>query len=339
MTQRTGPVALVGGSGFIGTRLAGRLLDAGRMIRIIDIAPSHFYPQYWIEGDVRDRNTFTAALRGCSALVNLAAQHKDNVRPRSLYEEVNVEGSRQVCLAAEETGIETIVFTSSVAVYGQVPVNCDESCAANPNSDYGRTKLEAEGVYRSWLARAPTTRTLVIVRPTVVFGERNRGNIYNLLRMIANRRFIMVGRGDNIKSIAYVENVAAVLQACLEQVPGLRLFNYIDKPDFTMSELVRFVRAALKQDTRPYLTVPFWIAHVGGRVFDMLALLTGRDWAISSLRVKKFCTTTQFAADRLSELPFVPPVALPEALERTIMFEFVENTLGSDDGQTVFDSE
>ena len=72
------PVALIGGSGFIGTRLAGRLLAAGRPIRIIDIAPSRFYPQHRTAGDVRDRGTFAAALKDCSAIVNLAAQHKDN---------------------------------------------------------------------------------------------------------------------------------------------------------------------------------------------------------------------------------------------------------------------
>ena len=112
MKKPNGSVALIGGSGFIGPRLAGRLLEAGRGIRIIDVAPSRFYPEQWVEGDVRDRKTFAADLRDCTAIINLAAQHKDNVRPSSLYDEVNVEGSRQVCAAAAEASVETIVFTS-----------------------------------------------------------------------------------------------------------------------------------------------------------------------------------------------------------------------------------
>jgi len=339
MSHRDGPVALIGGSGFIGTRLASRLLDAGRKIRIIDIARSHFYPEHWVTGDVRDRSTFAHALRGCSAIVNLAAQHKDNVRPRSLYEEVNLEGSRQVCLAAEEAGVETIVFTSSVAVYGQAPPNADESCPPKPNNDYGRTKLEAEGVYRDWLAAAPDRRSLVIVRPTVVFGERNRGNVYNLLRMIAGKRFVMVGRGDNVKSMAYVENVAAGLQACLNAPPGLRLFNYVDQPDFTMNELVRLVRAELDLGTRPPLRVPLWAAYLGGLLFDLLAMVTRRERAISSARVKKFCSTTRFAADRVSGLPFEPPVTLTEGLRRTLAFEFGRKGSKPPDDDTVFESE
>jgi nucleoside-diphosphate-sugar epimerase len=222
------------------------------------------------------------------AIVNLAAEHKDNVQHRSLCDAVNVEGARQVCLATEETGIEAIVFTSSVAVYGRAPANCDENCGPAPINAYGRTKLEAEGIYRNWLAKDPAKRTLVIVCPKVVIGERNRGNIYNLLPMIADKRFVIVGRGDNIKSVAYVENVAAMLHLCLESRPGMRLFNYVDEPDFTMKELVHFIRAELKEDTRPYPIVSFWLAYTGARFFELLALLTNRAIAISSLRVKKF---------------------------------------------------
>ena len=51
-------------------------------------------------------------------MYNLAAEHRDDVRPRSLYDEVNVEGAKNVCRVAEEKGINRIIFTSSVAVYG-----------------------------------------------------------------------------------------------------------------------------------------------------------------------------------------------------------------------------
>jgi nucleoside-diphosphate-sugar epimerase len=332
-------VALIGGSGFIGSRLARRLLEAGRRVRIIDIAPSRFYPELRVDGDVRDRRTWLSAVEGCSAIVNLAAQHKDNVRPRSLYDEVNVEGSRQVCLAAEEAGIESIVFTSSVAVYGQAPAGADERCAAVPVNDYGRTKLEAERVYREWQARSPKSRRLAIVRPTVVFGERNRGNVYNLLKMIASERFVMVGRGENIKSMAYVENVAAFLQSCLELPAGSHLFNYVDKPDFTMKQLVDFVRARLGRSAGRSLTIPYGLAYLGGRLFDLAATVMRRELPVSSLRIRKFCATTQFAADRLGQMGFSAPVGLPEALERTLDFEFLRRPEDSAGAGPLFESE
>jgi len=58
----------------------------------------------------------------------------------------------------------------------------DESGEPNYFNDYGRTKYLAEQVYKEWQAEDPENRSLVIVRPTVIFGEGNRGNVYNLVK-------------------------------------------------------------------------------------------------------------------------------------------------------------
>ena len=149
----------------------------------------------------------------------------------------------------------------------------------------------------------------------------------------------MVGRGENVKSMAYVENVAAFLQACLEMPPGSHLFNYVDKPDFTMRQLVDFVHARLGRPARRSLAVPYGLALLGGRLFDALAAVSGRELPISSLRVRKFCATTQFASVRLADTRFVPPVTLPEALERTLAFEFLRPPDTGAETGPVFDSE
>jgi nucleoside-diphosphate-sugar epimerase len=194
-------------------------------------------------------------------------------------------------------------------------------------------------VYREWQARSPGSRKLAIVRPTVVFGERNRGNVYNLLKMIASERFVMVGRGENIKSMAYVENVAAFLQSCLELPAGSHLFNYVDKPDFTMKQLVDFVRARLGRSAGRSLTIPYGLAYLGGRLFDLAATVMRRELPVSSLRIRKFCATTQFAADRLGQMGFSAPVGLPEALERTLDFEFLRSKDAGEDAGPLFESE
>ena len=106
-------------------------------------------------------------------------------------------------------------------------------------------KLLAEEVHREWQEEEPTRRSLVIVRPTVVFGERNRGNVYELLRQIMTRRFVMVGSGRNRKSMAYVGNVSAFLVHVLGLGAGTHLFNYVDGPDLSMEELVQTILVAL----------------------------------------------------------------------------------------------
>lgn len=315
-------IALIGGSGFIGTRLTRLLLESGHEVRILDIARSQTYPNLWMEADVRDRESLLAGLSGCTVAVNLAAEHRDDVTPRSRYDEVNVGGARNVCAAAEDSGIKRMIFTSSVAVYGFAPPDTDESGQFQPFNDYGRTKMLAEVEYSNWQEREPD-RSLVIVRPTVVFGEDNRGNVYNLLKQMAAGTFLMVGRGTNVKSMAYVENVAAFLEFNLTADPGIRVFNYIDKPDFDMNSLVALVRRSLGKSDTIGLRLPFWMGYLAGRALDVVASATGRKFPISGIRVKKFCMTTQFRSTRMEFVGFRAPTPLEEGLRKTIDYEFL----------------
>ncbi len=330
-------VTVIGGSGFIGTELVRQLLGSGRRVRIVDKAKSGTYPDLWTFADVRDASTLTSGLRGSEVVYNLAAEHKDNVRPRSLYDEVNVMGARNVCRAAQELSIRTIVFTSSVAVYGFAEPDIDESGPLNPFNEYGRTKMLAENVYREWLSNDPG-RSLVIVRPTVVFGPRNRGNVYNLLRQMASGRFVMVGNGKNVKSMAFVENVAGFLAAAAALGPGEHLVNYIDKPDFSMGELVALVNARLGRTAGIKVHVPYGLGYAGGLLADVAANLLKREFPISAVRVKKFCATTQFSSSRMATLGFTPAVTLQEGLARTIAYEFLGGR-ERDGSLPVFESE
>ena len=79
----------------------------------------------------------------------------------------------------------------------------------------------------------------------MIFGEGNRGNVYNLFTQIAGKRFLMFGKGKNRKSMAYVENVAAFIEYSLDFKPGIHIYNYVDKPDLDMNSLVSTVRGVL----------------------------------------------------------------------------------------------
>lgn len=315
-----GTVVVFGGSGFIGTRLTGLMAEHHIPVRIGDVKPSEVFPDLWTQCDVRRQDSLGELSRGASAIINLAAEHRDDVRPVSRYHETNVEGASQVCLAARNAGIQKIIFTSSVAVYGFHPYPVDECGPFAPFNEYGSTKLEAEGIYQAWAEEDPS-RMLVIVRPTVVFGEGNRGNVYNLLHQIASGRFLMVGSGKNVKSIAYVGNIVAFLMNTLSMGPGIHVFNYVDGPDMNTKTLIGHIRRCLaKPGTVP--RIPKTVALTGGYVLDGLARLTGQKFPISAVRVHKFCENTQFRAERVAKMGFIPPYSLDEGLARTIQFEF-----------------
>ena len=302
-----------------------RLRDKGATeSKIIDKAPSKAFPDLVTLSDVRSVERLRASIVDGAVIVNLAAEHRDDVRPLSLYDEVNVGGATNICTVAREKGVQTIIFTSTVAVYGFAPVGTDESGKIAPFNDYGRTKFKAEQIFKAWQAEAPTERTLVIIRPTVVFGEQNRGNVYNLLRQIASGKFVMIGSGENRKSMAYVENVAAFIEYSMSFKAGVHIYNFIDKPDFAMNALVGNVNRILGRPERIGFRLPFAVGYLIGKGFDLAAAITGKRFAISSIRVKKFCANSVYntAIDRTG---FVPPVPLEQALSQTVRYEFVES--------------
>ena len=314
---------MIGASGFVGTRLLDLLKESTTYtLKNIDLLPSYFFPEVTTIGDVREQSEMDKELLGADCVVLLAAQHRDDVSPTSLYYDTNVKGMKVTLKAMEKNGIKRIIFFSSVAVYGLNKNNPNEEHPADPFNHYGKSKWEAEQVLQEWYKSHPDWN-INIIRPTVIFGERNRGNVYNLLKQIAGGKFLMVGSGNNRKSMAYVGNVVAFVKYLLENVPtGYNVYNYIDKPDFTMNELVAHVGKVMKKRI-PATHFPYWLGMMGGYCFDLLAKITGKKLAISSVRVKKFCATTEFNAKKAHSCGFKAPYTLGEGLARTLEFEFI----------------
>ena len=313
-------ILITGGLGFIGCRLAEVLGREGWSVRILDCRGE---PGTAAHGDLTQPQQVLQAVVGADAVVHLAAEHRDDVRPVQRYYDVNVRGTANLLRAMEKAGCKRIVFTSTVAVYPLDVREPDEDYPPAPFNDYGRSKLEAERLIEAWAAGG-SDRCAVIVRLCVVFGEGNRGNVYNLLRQIADGRFLMVGRGQNRKSMAYVGNVAAFLRWCLDLPPGLHRFNYADKPDLTTAELVALARRALGQERHwtARFRLPYSVGLGLGYLADGIARLLGRPLPWSSIRVRKFCAETTVNTTRLERTGFVRPFTLQEGLERMIRHDF-----------------
>ncbi len=315
-------LVLVGGSGFVGTRLISLLKEQGDYNLLnIDIARSEAHPEITERGDVRRFFSMLQAFGGADTVVLLAAQHRDDVRPLSLYTETNVDGMRNVLAAMSQAKVRRIIFFSSVAVYGLNKPEPDETATPDPANEYGRTKWRAEQLLRKWHERHPE-RSVVVIRPTVIFGEGNRGNVYNLLHQIQSGRFLMVGSGTNPKSMAYVGNVVAFVRHLLEKdEPGYHIYNYVDKPDYDMNSLVHLVSETLGKKI-PATHFPKWLGMLGGYCFDAMSFVTRHRFAVSSQRVRKFCSTTQYSSAKAFATGFQPPYSMEEALQQTLRYEF-----------------
>ncbi len=313
-------ILTVGGSGFVGSFLIKEL--SNYRVLNIDKNPSPFYNSNTIIGDIRNIKDIKIPSE-THTVVLLAAEHKDNISPTSLYYDVNVMGTRNVLEAMDMAGGKNLIFTSSVAVYGLNKINPDEKHLQDPFNHYGKSKWQAELVIKEWYKKDPRNKSITILRPTVIFGERNRGNVYNLLKKICLGKFMMIGKGENKKSMAYVGNIVAIIKSRIEsRQKGYHVFNYADKPDLSMKELVQYIEKKIGINI-PKQKIPYCLGLIGGYGFDLLSIITRKKFTISSVRIKKFCATTQFDASKVNKV-FEPPFSLEDGLDRTLQHEFIE---------------
>jgi GlcNAc-P-P-Und epimerase len=317
-------ITVIGGSGFVGTNLCRALASKQQDFEILDIKISQQFPEKCKIADVRDVETLRDMITG-DLVVNLAAVHRDDVWDKTEYQKTNVDGAENVSLVCEEKGIDKIVFTSTVAVYGFAEPGTDETGSINPFNEYGRTKFEAEEKLRSWHAKGD--RSLLIVRPTVIFGEGNRGNVFNLFNQISSGKFLMVGKGENKKSMAYIANVIAFLEACIATDQKYGIYNYVDTPDLTMNELVSQVRVELKGKNISRLRLPYWLGITLGFTADVISAIIGKKLPVSSIRVKKFVSSTEFTSSKNNLNGFIAPFSLCDGVRKTLHSEFIAPNL------------
>lgn len=319
-------ICIIGGSGFVGDYLINILKQDHYITNIDKVQSLQHRDIEYKECDIRDYKKLKESVpASTNFIVLLAAEHRDDVTPVSLYYEVNVQGTQNVLRVMDEKNISNILFTSSVSVYGLNKHDPDEFSAADPFNHYGKSKFKAEEKLKEWFNKNEDRKSLIIIRPTVIFGPGNKGNVYNLLKQISSGKFIMVGSGNNRKSMAYVENVAGFIAHCINSdYSKYHLYNYVDKPDFSTKELVTQAEIAIKKRILP-IKIPYVIGYASAKALDIILGLVNRKNPISAVRVKKFCATTQFHSATIEATGYKAPYDLATGLEITIR-SIVEKT-------------
>ncbi len=313
-------ILVIGSTGFIGQFLVKKLVEKKHEVIGLDINPG---PKELnklctcLVGNMLCPEDILKAARGVDLIITLAAKHHDFGVTREEFFHVNETGTQMLLDCAAKLQIKKLIFYSSVAVYGTNDEPSTENTIPQPDNNYGESKLAAEKVIQKWVDD-DKSRNVIIIRPSVIFGPNNFANVYNLIDKIYKKKFVFVGKGDNIKSVAYVENLVDANIFLIDKLkPGIQIFSYSDEPQMTIAQIVDVIGTCLPYGA-PKIKLPLFLAVSLGSIFDLLAKITGRNLPITAARMKKFATATHHKAEKIREQGFIQKIEITEGFRRMI---------------------
>src|SRR5258706_4438658 len=252
--QPGGPILVTGAGGFIGRDFVLRMIARGLYVRAMlrPGAESPFPPHERLQithANLRDADTLVPAVRGCAAVVHLAAAKADEKES----EDVNVGGARRLVRACELAGCRRLINIST------------QSTKIARKGIYARTKHAADEVFHG------SALDVTSLLPSVVYGETKGGVFGTILQVLQKAPIVLVlGDGKWISAPVYVGDVCAAVTACLETPRTIGNAYDIGGPDpVGFDDLIDRIGAAIGRRP-PKLHVPFTIALRIARVVSRL---------------------------------------------------------------------
>jgi len=292
---------IFGGSGFIGAFFAVHLVEkvGYKKVYIHDIEAienkssnyrrkmlSSYAEIIPVFGDVRNTIDWTPA-EVITLVANFSAVHREPGHEDYEYYQSNLLGAENVCCWSERMNCQQIIFTSSIAPYGVSEEQRDESSLPVPTTAYGSSKLAAEKIHQIWQAK-DQRRQLVIVRPGVVFGPGEGGNVSRLIKAVKNHYFFYMGNKKTRKAGIYVKELCNAMTWVLgsSKVSGLTLFNMSMNPGPSVEEYVDAIcKIASCRNLVP--SVPYYAILWCAYIIEIFAKPIGLNHPFSPVRIKK----------------------------------------------------
>jgi len=305
-------VIIFGGAGFIGNHFAEFLCQTNLVEKVFlfdslpIIIPSRLDSSrvIYVNGDVRNSIDSKLMPESVELIINLAAVHREPGHNDIEYFETNLLGAENVCKFAENVGCANIIFTSSISPYGVSESVKDESTLPIPVTAYGASKFVAEKIHQVWQAKDANNRRLVIVRPGVVFGPGEGGNVSRLIKAVIHRYFFFMGNQSTRKAGVYVKELCNamwwVLQEQKKNGETVSLFNMTMNPGPSIGE---YVKAVCKTQgiIRFVPTVPYKALICIAYCIDVIAKPLGIKHPFSPVRIRKLVRSNNILPTYLLE--------------------------------------
>ncbi|MEA3638319.1 MAG: NAD-dependent epimerase/dehydratase family protein [Lamprobacter sp.] len=326
-----GRVALITGvTGGIGSVLATRLLGVGAQVRGLTRTPAQaksLFGNLAIDlcyGDLLKPDTLTSALDGVAAVFHLASY----VPPLSCVDRYNAPGHWAVTATGTQALInamasattERLVYLSSVKAMGDTSgaaAPADEAERCEPQTLYGRAKLEAERIVLA--AGEAQGRQTTVLRIPMVYGIDDTGNIPRMVRAIARRRFPPWPNRPNRRSAIHVNDVVSALLLCLSstQANG-KTYLATDGNSYSTRWIYEEATRACGRQPPPW-GVPVWLLGAAAVLGTGIEKLTRRGIGLNLETLEKLRSDAWYDAKRIStDLGFAASHDLAAEISRLV---------------------
>jgi nucleoside-diphosphate-sugar epimerase len=268
-----------------------------------------------IGGDLTDAAAVRRAAQDCDVVYHVAAVYREARHPDSYYRDINVGGTRHVADAVERGHAGRMVHCSTVGVHGdvqQIPAN--EDAPFSPGDVYQRTKLEGELLVR---ARIENGLQASIFRPQGIYGPFDR-RFLKLFKTIHRRAFRMIGSGDVLYHMTYIDDLIAGIILCGEHPNAVGRTYVLGGPRYTtIQELVDTIARAAGV-SRPRGRIPVAPVMALAVACERICKPLGIEPPLYPRRLDFFLKNRAFSTDRARrELGYRPGVDLEEGVRRT----------------------
>ncbi len=240
-------------------------------------------------GDVTETIEWRPHADQVDLIANFAAVHREPGHADEEYFRCNVLGAENVCDFASKVNCRSVVFSSSISPYGISEHRKTEDTLPVPVTAYGSSKLVAEKIHREWLLR-DNDNSLLIIRPGVVFGPGEGGNVSRLIKAIKGNYFFYMANRDTRKAGIYVKElckaVTWVRKSDRFKQNAFALCNLSMDPAPSVEEYATNIKDML-QKKLPILSVPVSILLCASYFITLSARLLGFNHPFDPVRLRK----------------------------------------------------
>lgn len=318
---------ITGATGLLGSHIAEQLAQLGRPVRALvrsssDVAFLRGLGVEIVAGDLGNMQSLRAAFAGADTVYHCASRVGDFGTWKLFRAEV-VETTRTVMEACRTMAVGRVLHVSSVAVYGLRPrIPAGGLTEEQPlrrrlrfGDHYGLAKIQSEEVARTLVPG------VTIVRPTWVFGPRDRHGLPRLMKALRGGWVSLVGSGANLLNIVHARDVAsgAILAANHPEARG-QIYNLCSEGEITQRQ---FLDALADAEGLPRVTrkAPLRLAYWGGFVSEIIArvLRFRRAPFISRYSVSRLSRPAAYRIDKArTQLGWSPHVKILDGLRETL---------------------